>query len=83
MIKRREELIEKANARRRLLEDSYRYQQFDRDADEVEGWIREKLKQTSDESYRVGCTFISGLEFYLGDGKAISICAKGTFLAKS
>ncbi|XP_033642967.1 spectrin alpha chain, non-erythrocytic 1-like isoform X2 [Asterias rubens] len=52
LIKRREELIEKANARRRLLEDSYRYQQFDRDADEVEGWIREKLKQTSDESYR-------------------------------
>ncbi|XP_022101019.1 spectrin alpha chain, non-erythrocytic 1-like isoform X4 [Acanthaster planci] len=52
LIKRREALIEKANIRRSLLEDSYRYQQFDRDADEVEGWIREKLKQTSDESYR-------------------------------
>ena len=45
--------MDKAENRRKLLQDSYQYQQFDRDADEVEGWIREKLAKTQDESYKV------------------------------
>ena len=53
LLDRRGALINKADRRRKLLEDSYRYQQFDQDADEVEAWIREKLKGTSDESYKV------------------------------
>ncbi|XP_071500194.1 spectrin alpha chain, non-erythrocytic 1-like [Diadema antillarum] len=52
LLERRAALIDKTSRRRRLLEDSYRYQQFDRDADEVEAWIREKVKGTSDESYK-------------------------------
>ncbi|XP_030853592.1 spectrin alpha chain, non-erythrocytic 1 isoform X3 [Strongylocentrotus purpuratus] len=52
LLDRRGALINKADRRRKLLEDSYRYQQFDQDADEVEAWIREKLKGTSDESYK-------------------------------
>ena len=54
LLDRRSDLMEKADDRRKLLEDSYKYQQFDRDADEVEGWIREKLGKTQDESYKVG-----------------------------
>ncbi|KMQ97932.1 spectrin alpha chain [Lasius niger] len=44
----------KAEARnkRDKLEDSRRFQYFKRDADELEGWIYEKLQAASDESYK-------------------------------
>ena len=58
LLDRRAALIDKAAQRRKLLEDSYRYQQFDRDADEVEAWIKEKLKGTSDDSYKVRRGFV-------------------------
>uniref|UniRef100_A0A8B9L2K7 Spectrin alpha chain, non-erythrocytic 1 n=1 Tax=Astyanax mexicanus TaxID=7994 RepID=A0A8B9L2K7_ASTMX len=38
--------------RRQKLEDSYRFQFFRRDADELEKWIQEKLQIASDESYK-------------------------------
>ncbi|VEL10488.1 unnamed protein product, partial [Protopolystoma xenopodis] len=52
LLDRRAALKEKAIARRKLLEDSYRYQLFDRDADEMKAWILEKLKTATDESYK-------------------------------
>lgn len=38
--------------RRQKLEDSYRFQCFRRDAEELEKWIQEKLQIASDESYK-------------------------------
>ncbi|XP_064649219.1 spectrin alpha chain-like isoform X2 [Lineus longissimus] len=51
LIQRRNILYEKSTTRRRLLEDSYRYQMFERDCDETKGWINEKLKTAADENY--------------------------------
>lgn len=34
-----------------MLEDSYRFQHFERDCDETKGWINEKLKMATDDSY--------------------------------
>ncbi|CAH8478758.1 unnamed protein product [Schistosoma rodhaini] len=49
---RRRALKERAKRRRQCLEDSHRYQMFDRDADEMQSWISEKLKSALDESYK-------------------------------
>uniref|UniRef100_A0A4W4GYX2 Spectrin alpha chain, non-erythrocytic 1 n=1 Tax=Electrophorus electricus TaxID=8005 RepID=A0A4W4GYX2_ELEEL len=38
--------------RRQKLEDSYRFQFFRRDAEELEKWIQEKLQIASDENYK-------------------------------
>ena len=38
--------------RRQKLEDSYSFQFFRRDADELEKWIQEKLQIASDENYK-------------------------------
>ncbi|XP_036385628.1 spectrin alpha chain, non-erythrocytic 1-like isoform X3 [Megalops cyprinoides] len=43
---------ELSTVRRQKLEDSYRFQFFRRDADELEKWIQEKLQIASDESYK-------------------------------
>lgn len=51
LLDRRNLLLEKSNRRRSTLEDSYRLQQFERDCDETKGWVMEKLKTASDESY--------------------------------
>lgn len=51
LLARRSALIEKSDARRTLLEDSNRLQQFERDCDETKGWISEKLKFATDDSY--------------------------------
>ncbi|MCP9263394.1 Spectrin alpha chain [Dirofilaria immitis] len=40
-----------ASERRHQLENSFRLQQFDRDCDEMVGWIKEKLKTAKDDSY--------------------------------
>ncbi|XP_071821753.1 spectrin alpha chain, non-erythrocytic 1-like isoform X5 [Apostichopus japonicus] len=53
LLDRRHALIDRSDNRSKLLEDSLRYQKFDRDADEVESWIRDKLKITMDESYKM------------------------------
>ena len=34
-----------------MLQDSFNYHQFDRDCDETKGWINEKLKVATDDSY--------------------------------
>ncbi|CAH8449862.1 unnamed protein product [Heterobilharzia americana] len=49
---RRNALNDKAQSRRQRLEDSHRYQMFDRDTDEMQSWISEKLKSALDESYK-------------------------------
>eukprot|EP00117_Sycon_ciliatum_P010415 scpid4432/ scgid12327/ Spectrin alpha chain, brain; Alpha-II spectrin; Fodrin alpha chain; Spectrin, non-erythroid alpha chain len=41
-----------AEQRRGKLQDALRLQQFRRDADELEGWISEKLQTASDEAYK-------------------------------
>ncbi|KHN88357.1 Spectrin alpha chain [Toxocara canis] len=51
LLDRRRQLMQKAAQRRRQLENSYRLQQFDRDCDEMVGWITEKLKTAKDDSY--------------------------------
>ncbi|KAM8933888.1 spectrin alpha chain, non-erythrocytic 1 isoform 3-T3 [Pelodytes ibericus] len=43
---------ELSTVRRQKLEDSYRFQFFQRDADELEKWIQEKLQIASDENYK-------------------------------
>uniref|UniRef100_A0A4W5NL36 Spectrin alpha, non-erythrocytic 1 n=1 Tax=Hucho hucho TaxID=62062 RepID=A0A4W5NL36_9TELE len=43
---------ELSGVRRQKLEDSYRFQFFRRDADELEKWIQEKLQIASDENYK-------------------------------
>uniref|UniRef100_A0AAF5PJZ7 Spectrin alpha chain n=2 Tax=Wuchereria bancrofti TaxID=6293 RepID=A0AAF5PJZ7_WUCBA len=51
LLDRRKQLMKKASERRYQLENSYRLQQFDRDCDEMVGWIKEKLKTAKDDSY--------------------------------
>ena len=53
MLERRNALLEKSALRRAILDDSYRLQQFERDCDETKGWINEKLKFATDDSYLV------------------------------
>ncbi|XP_041430679.1 spectrin alpha chain, non-erythrocytic 1 isoform X5 [Xenopus laevis] len=43
---------ELSTLRRQKLDDSYRFQSFQRDADELEKWIQEKLQIASDENYK-------------------------------
>ncbi|XP_037798638.1 spectrin alpha chain-like isoform X2 [Penaeus monodon] len=51
LLERRTALLEMSARRRAMLEDSYRLQQFERDCDETKGWINEKLKFATDDSY--------------------------------
>ncbi|XP_065209601.1 spectrin alpha chain isoform X2 [Planococcus citri] len=51
LLERRSALLEKSSERRAVLEDSYRLQQFERDCDETQGWINEKLKFATDDNY--------------------------------
>ncbi|XP_037044978.1 spectrin alpha chain isoform X3 [Bradysia coprophila] len=51
LLARRSALLERSAARRQLLDDSNRFQQFERDCDETKGWISEKLKFATDDSY--------------------------------
>ncbi|KAK9736583.1 Variant SH3 domain [Popillia japonica] len=51
LLERRSALKEKSALRKALLEDAYKLQQFERDCDETKGWINEKLKFATDESY--------------------------------
>ncbi|KAK7505097.1 hypothetical protein BaRGS_00003667 [Batillaria attramentaria] len=51
LLRRRNLLYEKSTRRREQLELSYQFQLFERDCDETKGWINEKLKTASDESY--------------------------------
>jgi len=51
LLERRSQLLEKSAVRRTMLEDSYKFQQLERDCDETKGWINEKLKVACDDSY--------------------------------
>ncbi|XP_076454932.1 LOW QUALITY PROTEIN: spectrin alpha chain-like [Babylonia areolata] len=51
LLRRRDLLYEKSAHRREQLELSFQFQLFERDCDETKGWINEKLKTASDESY--------------------------------
>ena len=57
LLTRRNNLHERATIRRRELEESRKFQMFERDCDETKGWINEKLKTASDEGYMVGVSF--------------------------
>lgn len=50
---RRQNIHEKSDKRRDLLEESRKLQQFEKEADETKAWINEKLKIATDESYKV------------------------------
>ena len=56
---RREKVLERyqgfkeaARQRREKLEGARKFQQFRRDADELESWIREKMQVVSDEAFK-------------------------------
>ncbi|XP_012266103.2 spectrin alpha chain isoform X2 [Athalia rosae] len=51
LLERRGALLDKSAQRRRRLADAYRLQQFERDCDETKGWVNEKLKFATDDSY--------------------------------
>ena len=51
LLQRRAALLDKSGQRRRALEDAYKLQQFERDCDETKGWVNEKLKFATDDSY--------------------------------
>ena len=50
---RREKIQDASEARKHMLEESRKLQQFERDADELKTWIKEKMKTACDESYKV------------------------------
>eukprot|EP00118_Oscarella_pearsei_P018140 m.184464 g.184464 ORF g.184464 m.184464 type:complete len:3710 (+) comp39319_c1_seq2:34-11163(+) len=52
VLARKEKLLEMSKERKARLEDSRNYQQFRRDAFEVENWIQEKMQTACDESYQ-------------------------------
>ncbi|XP_073981073.1 alpha spectrin isoform X3 [Rhodnius prolixus] len=51
LLERRSALLDKSSERRAILDDSFTLQQFERDCDETKGWINEKLKFATDDSY--------------------------------
>ncbi|KAK9511531.1 hypothetical protein O3M35_000170 [Rhynocoris fuscipes] len=51
LLERRAALLDKSSERRAILDDSFTLQQFERDCDETKGWINEKLKFATDDSY--------------------------------
>ena len=51
LLERRSALLDKSELRKTRLQDSFMYHQFDRDCDETKGWINEKLKVATDDSY--------------------------------
>ena len=51
LLEKRSTLQDKSSKRKVKLQDSYLYQQFDRDVNETKGWINEKLKVANDENY--------------------------------
>ncbi|KAL3106100.1 hypothetical protein niasHT_030387 [Heterodera trifolii] len=51
LLARRRHLMDRMAQRRELLKESYRLHSFDRDCDEMLGWIQEKLKTAKDQSY--------------------------------
>lgn len=53
LLLRRNLLYDRSARRRNQLILSYQFQVFERDCDETKGWINEKLKTASDESYLV------------------------------
>ena len=64
LLQRRNALHDKATYRRIRLEESYKYQMFERDCDETKIWINEKLKAASDEGYLVRtslCSYVNAL----------------------
>jgi spectrin alpha len=51
LLERRSALMDKSAQRKMRLQDSFNFQQFERDCDETKGWINEKLKVATDDSY--------------------------------
>jgi spectrin alpha len=52
VLARRAQLDQISAARKAKLQESLRFQQFKRDAEEASAWINEKLRTASDESFR-------------------------------
>ncbi|VDK46709.1 unnamed protein product, partial [Cylicostephanus goldi] len=51
LLDRRRRLMDRAADRARQLHENYKKQTFNRDCDEMESWIKEKLKTAKDDSY--------------------------------
>lgn len=52
VLERYEEFKDAAKRRKDKLESARKFQQFRRDADELEAWVNEKTRIASDESYK-------------------------------
>jgi len=51
LLERRDRLLSNSKTRRAKLEESHLYQMFERDCDEINIWMREKLKVASEQNY--------------------------------
>lgn len=58
-------MLDKSSERRAILDDSFTLQQFERDCDETKGWINEKLKFATDDSYLVSSFRLSDFIIYI------------------
>ena len=63
VLERYQGFKEAARQRREKLEGARKFQQFRRDADELESWIREKMQVVSDDAYK--------------DSTNLQVCKKG------
>ena len=57
VLERYEEFKDAARRRKDKLESAQKFQQFRRDADELEAWVNEKTRIASDESYKDRANF--------------------------
>ena len=53
LLNKRKNIEEQAKNRKIKLGDSAQYFQFDREVEETNSWLDEKIKVASDESYKV------------------------------
>ena len=67
VLQRYQEFKEATKKKREKLEDSRRFLYFQRDASELESWIREKMQVAGDESYRDPTNLQAKIQKHQGD----------------
>ncbi|KAK7065236.1 Spectrin alpha chain, non-erythrocytic 1 [Halocaridina rubra] len=65
ILKRRVALLDLSTYRRVMLDDSYAFQKFERDYEETKGWINEKLKIATDDSYLDPTNLVAKLQKHI------------------
>ena len=78
VLQRYHEFKEATRRKREKLEDSRRFLYFQRDASELESWIREKMQVAGDESYRDPTNLQAKIQKHQGDNS--TNISYGTFI---